>query len=89
MKSVIDLNRLVLSTLSQMGVTLTNVDTKNDSGVFYVSLNKSKLIQSVEETLKSVYGILWTLVHGKLTDENRDKKIYLQYKIEGESDENS
>ena len=72
-----------------MGVTLTNVDIKDGSGVFYVSLNKSKLIQSVEETLKSVYGILWTLVHGKLTDENRDEKIDLQYKIEGESDENS
>lgn len=79
MKSVIDVGQAVIKTLDQMGVTLKDIDP--DKTIFYVSLSKSRLLQSVEETLKSVYGILWTLVHGKITDKNRNEKIDLEYEV--------
>lgn len=66
MKSVIDIGQTVIKTLDQMGVTLKDIDPDKEEVVFYVSLNKSKLLQSVEDTLKSTYGILWTLTYGKI-----------------------
>lgn len=81
MKSVIDVGQTVIKTLDQMGVTLKDIDPDKEEVVFYVALSKSRLLQSVEETLKSVYGILWTLVHGKITDKNRNEKIDLEYEV--------
>lgn len=79
MKSVINVGQTVIKTLDQMGVTLKDIDP--DKIIFYVSLSKSRLLQSVEETLRSVYGILWTLVYGKITDKNRNEKIDLEYEV--------
>lgn len=81
MKSVIDVGQTVIKTLDQMGVTLKDIDPDKEEVVFYVSLSKSRLLQSVDETLRSVYGILWTLVYGKITDKNRNEKIDLEYEV--------
>ena len=71
---------LVLDTLSQMGVTLTGMKTE-EIPEYDIELSQKNLIQSVEDTLKSSYGILWSLTYGKLTDENRLNKINLKYKV--------
>lgn len=77
---------VVLKSFSQMGVTLINVNIDNNIvPEYYVQLDKSKLLQSSDETLKSVYGILWTLTYGKVTDKNRNCKIILNYYEVGES----
>lgn len=81
MKSVIDIGQTVIKALDQMGVTLKDIDFDKEEVVFYVSLNKSRLLQTVEETLESAYGILWTLVYGKITDKNRNEKIDLEYEV--------
>lgn len=78
---------IVLKSFSQMGVTLVNVNIDNNIvPEYYVQLDKSKLLQSSDETLKSVYGILWVLTYGKVTDKNRNCKIILNYYEVGESD---
>lgn len=73
---------LVISTLNQMGVTLTNmIDT--DPPIYFIDIDKNNLIQSVEDTLKSVYEILWVLTYGKVSDDNRNLKIDLRYNLVG------
>lgn len=72
---------LVLDTLSQMGVTLTGMRSGEEVPEYDIELSQKNLIQSVEDTLKSSYGILWSLTYGKLTDENRLNKINLKYKV--------
>lgn len=76
-----DLVNLVLATLNQMGATLMNIDSDKQVPTYYVQLDKDKLLHSVDDTLKSIYGILWTLTYGKITDENRNEVIRLEYKI--------
>lgn len=71
----------VLDTLAQMGVEITHMRVDLVPPVYCVSLKKNDLIQSVEETLKSTYGILWSLTYGKLSDENRQEVIDLRYKL--------
>lgn len=75
---------LLLKVLSQMGVTLTRVDVSQTVPQYYLELNKDNLIQSVEETLKSAYGLLWVLSYGKVSDNNRNFKINLFYEVIGE-----
>lgn len=86
-KSKTSIGDLLLSALGQMGVTLVDIDLK--SKLFYINLDKTKLIQSIDDTLKSVYGILWTATYGKLTDSNRDLKIDLRYKVVNTGNEDS
>ena len=74
--------KFVLDTLSQMGVTLTNMTDFNPP-TYFVDLDQKSLIQSVDDTLKSVYGILWVLTYGKVDNESRDLKIDLRYNLIG------
>lgn len=78
--------KLMIKTLNQMGVTLVNIDVDSSNvPIFFIEVDKSKILQSLEDTLNSAYGILWTLVNGKVTDENRDEKIDLRYNVVGEN----
>ena len=76
-----EIARLAVKTLNQMGVAIRSMDPDKDPPEFKIVLVKSHLIQSEEDTLKSAYGILWTMVHGKVNDLNRDKKIDLLYEV--------
>lgn len=78
-----DLVSLTIETLSHQGVTLTNMDTESSPPKYFVEINHSKMIASLEDTLKSAYGILWVLTYGKLSDKNRNEKIDLQYREVG------
>lgn len=79
-----DLSRIVklmLAELKQQGVTLTQSDVTANPPKFSVVLHKKSLIQSETDTLNSVYGILWVLANGKLTKENNNRRIDLNYKV--------
>lgn len=75
---------LTIVTLGQMGVTLKDIDVDRETPEFYISLNTKSLVESKEVVLSETYRILWTLCYGKVTDENRDLKIKLNYTIGGE-----
>lgn len=73
---------LVLTTLNQMGVILTNMKVEGqDAPTFFVQIIEESLIQSLEDTLKSTYGILWSFTYGKVKKSNRDSKINLNYQL--------
>lgn len=78
--------KMMIKTLNQEGVTLLNIDVEKELPTFYVELDGKRMIQSVEDTLKSAYGILWTLIYGKVDDWNRNLKIDLQYNIINEEE---
>lgn len=78
--------KMIVKTLNQMGVTLLNVDVDLETPVYFVEIDGKRTIQSLNDTLTSTYGILWTLTYGKVTDENRELKIDLQYKVVNEEE---
>lgn len=79
----------ILKSFSQMGVTLVNINFNASPPEYYVQVDRSKLIQSVEDTLKSVYTTLWVLTYGKVNKQNKSNKIVLNYEEVGEvQDEN-
>lgn len=80
-----NLIKFVLDTLSQMGVTITNMVDSNPP-IYFIDLDSKNLIQSVDDTLKSAYGILWVLTYGKVNDGNRNLKIDLRYNLVGEGE---
>lgn len=73
--------KMMIKTLNQEGVTLLSIDVDKEIPTFYVEVDSRRVIQSVEDTLKSAYGILWTLIYGKVEDWNRHLKIDLQYNL--------
>lgn len=73
--------KTMIKTLNQMGVTLMNISVEGEIPVYFIEIDNNRLIQSVEDTLSSAFGILWVLSYGKVNDENRDKKIDLRYNI--------
>lgn len=77
------ISRLMINTLAQMGVKVVKIDIDSTTGdvTFYINVYESKLIQSLDDTLKSTYGILWTSTFGKITNDNRDRKIHLEYEV--------
>lgn len=83
-----NLIKFVLDTLSQMGVTITNMVDSNPP-TYFIDLDNKNLIQSVDDTLKSAYGILWVLTYGKVNDDNRNLKIDLRYNLVGEGESES
>lgn len=78
--------KMMIKTLNQEGVTLLSIDVDKEIPTFYVEIDGKRVIQSVEETLKSAYGILWTLIYGKVEDWNRSLKIDLQYNLINEEE---
>lgn len=78
--------KTMIKALNQMGVTLINIDVEQPVPVYVVRLEGKRLIQSVEKTLTSTYGILWIITYGKVTDETRDLKIDLKYELINEEE---
>lgn len=78
--------KMMIKTLNQEGVALINIDVDKEIPTFYVELDGKRMVQSVDDTLKSAYGILWTLIYGKVEDWNRNKKIDLQYSLINEEE---
>lgn len=75
----------VLKSFNQMGVTLVNINFNATLPEYYVQVDKSRTLQSVEDTLKSVYKTLWVLTYGKVSEQNKRNKIILNYEEVGES----
>lgn len=75
-----NLIKFVIDTLSQMGVSLVNM-TEDSPPTYFIDLDTNNLIQSVDDTLKSVYGILWVLTYGKVNNSNRNSIINLKYNL--------
>ena len=72
---------LMLKKFNSSGVELTYVDFNSSIPTFYIKIDKSKLGEkdSLEDILKQVYAILWTLCYGKVTDINKNCRIDLKY----------
>lgn len=80
----------ILKTFNQMGVTLVSISIESQPPEYYIQVDKSKLIYSLDETLKHVHDILWILTYGKLTDNNKHGKIKLNYEeVKGDFNENN
>lgn len=70
---------LIYSHLSNVGVTLVNIDTKSSPVTYYIDISKKNMVLSLEETLSRVYRILWSLTYGSPDDKNKNSKIELKY----------
>lgn len=73
---------LLLLNLNQMGVILTNMKVEDkDPPSYFIQVVEEKMIQSLEDTLKSTYGILWVFSYGKVNKSNRNLKINLNFQL--------
>jgi len=70
---------LVVNLLKSQGVVLRNINCDKEDPEFTIDIQKDKMIYSLEDTLRSCYGILWTMTYGKLNDSNKDYRISLMY----------
>lgn len=78
-----ELVKIVKNYLNQLGSELISVkiDPPVKNPVYYIKLFKSKYPEgeTIETLLPQIYSILWILTYGKLDDENKLKKIDLEY----------
>lgn len=72
----------VVNTLKFYGVEIINMEvSEKGPPSFKVQIISSKSKREIKDTLNIVYWSLWSLVYGKYTDENKNNKIVLNYKI--------
>jgi len=71
---------VVIESLGTVGVEIDSFDHNDESPVFNVCIDGDNENYEESDVLNYTYRLLWTLVNGKVTDDNRDNKIVLNYR---------